>query len=233
VITIRAAAATIRTRPAAWSGRSCWSGACAPVDRFAVVVAVGLAGAVVGVVFWRGIVVVTRATDVTFVDAQHGWALTTHRCGGWHRCLRILRAADDGRSWQSVGVPPGAKAPLESLPCSHVINRDRPCIEHLTFADARTGYAWSDRLLYLTRDGGQSWSRRNGGADSLAGTIAPFEQLRANRGGAANVVKAALVQRGVIATDTVRPPVSGLTDDESLALSQIMAALAAYVEQSR
>jgi hypothetical protein len=37
----------------------------------------------------------------------------------------------------------------------------------------------------------------------------------------------------VIATDTVRPPVSGLTDDESLALSQIMAALAAYVEQSR
>jgi 4-hydroxy-tetrahydrodipicolinate synthase len=66
-------------------------------------------------------------------------------------------------------------------------------------------------------------------------TIAPFEQLRANRGGAANVavVKAALVQRGVIATDTVRPPVSGLTDDESLALSEIMAALAAYVEQSR
>jgi hypothetical protein len=38
----------------------------------AVVVAVGLAGVVVGVVFWRGIFVVTRATDVMFVDAQHG-----------------------------------------------------------------------------------------------------------------------------------------------------------------
>jgi photosystem II stability/assembly factor-like uncharacterized protein len=133
-----------------------------------VVVAVGLAGTVVGVVFWLGIFVVTRATDVTFLDAQHGWALTTHRCGGWHRCLRILGTADGGRSWQSVGVPPGATAPLESLPCSHVINVDRPCIEHLRFADARTGYAWSDRLLYVTRDGGQSWSRRNGGAGSLA-----------------------------------------------------------------
>jgi photosystem II stability/assembly factor-like uncharacterized protein len=134
----------------------------------AVVVAVGIAGAVVGVVFWRAVFVVTRATDVMFVDAQHGWALTTHRCGGGHRCLRILGTADGGRSWQSVGVPPGAKAPLESLPCSHVINWDRPCIEHLTFADARTGYAWSDRLLYVTRDGGQRWSGRNGGAGSLA-----------------------------------------------------------------
>jgi photosystem II stability/assembly factor-like uncharacterized protein len=65
-------------------------------------------------------------------------------------------------------VPPGAKAPLESLSCSNVINQDRACIEHLTFADARTGYAWGDRLLYVTRDGGQSWSRRNGGAGSLA-----------------------------------------------------------------
>jgi photosystem II stability/assembly factor-like uncharacterized protein len=143
-----------------------------PVRRWivvAVVVAVGLAGAV-ALVFWRGIFVATRATDVMFVDTQHGWALTTHRCGGWHRCLRVLRTADGGRSWQSVGEPSAAKAPLETLPCSHVINTHRRCLDHLTFADTRTGYAWSHQLLYLTRDGGRTWTADQGGALNLVAT---------------------------------------------------------------
>jgi 4-hydroxy-tetrahydrodipicolinate synthase len=70
--------------------------------------------------------------------------------------------------------------------------------------------------------------RHAGRTEQTWNAIAPFEQLRAKRAGAASVavVKAALVQLAVITTDAVRPPLSGLTDDERLAVDRIMAALA-------
>lgn len=57
--------------------------------------------------------------------------------------------------------------------------------------------------------------------------IAAFENARSRRGGAASVavVKAALVQRGVISTDTVRPPVAGLSDAEREAVKRIVEGL--------
>lgn len=55
-------------------------------------------------------------------------------------------------------------------------------------------------------------------------SIAPFELLRTRRGAVANVgvVKAALMERGLVASDGVRPPVAGLTDGDRQSLSTIL-----------
>ncbi|MGI5127999.1 dihydrodipicolinate synthase family protein [Pseudonocardia sp. CA-107938] len=62
------------------------------------------------------------------------------------------------------------------------------------------------------------------GVQAAWAAASPFEELRARRGGAASVgvVKTALVQRGVIADATVRPPLTPLDADE-VALVQALA----------
>ena len=39
-----------------------------------------------------------------------------------------------------------------------------PCVKHLRFANDRVGYAYGDDALFMTNDGGRSWSPEKGGA---------------------------------------------------------------------
>lgn len=66
-------------------------------------------------------------------------------------------------------------------------------------------------------------------------SIAPFERLRARRGGAASVgiVKAALVRRGILTTDAVRPPLSDLTGDDRAALDEVLQQIAQGIDVRR
>jgi 4-hydroxy-tetrahydrodipicolinate synthase len=63
--------------------------------------------------------------------------------------------------------------------------------------------------------------------DRTTAAVAPFERLRARRGNAASVgvIKAALVGLGLLDSDAVRPPLSGLTSDERRTLDHIVAEL--------
>lgn len=79
------------------------------------------------------------AVDLTFV-ADDGWAITQDGL--------LLRSTDAGASWQRVGTVP-------------------PDVTHLRFATTSTGYAFGPEVLYLTHDGGRTWTKQDGGALAL------------------------------------------------------------------
>ena len=62
--------------------------------------------------------------------------------------------------------------------------------------------------------------------------IKPFEQIRERNGDALNVpaVKEAMRQRGYLQNASVRPPISGLTAEESVELAAVITAWAATGE---
>lgn len=86
-----------------------------------------------------------RATDLSFVTTDHGWALGTAPCGA-ESCTIQLVTTDGGATW--------ARRPASGLPrtCSGA-----GCVAHVRFADSRVGYAYGPSL-YLTTDGGAHWS---------------------------------------------------------------------------
>jgi photosystem II stability/assembly factor-like uncharacterized protein len=79
------------------------------------------------------------AIDLTFV-ADYGWAITQDGL--------LLRSTDDAATWTRVGTVP-------------------PDVAHLRFATTSTGYAFGQDVLYLTRDGGMTWTKQDGGALAL------------------------------------------------------------------
>lgn len=109
------------------------------------------------------------ATDLTFVDEQHGWALGYDHCPAGGFCLIVKRTQDGGHTWRSVGGPAGVGPPPNGVPCTDLGDAG-PCVDRILFADVNTGYLWSGRSVYLTRDGGQTWTARQGSAASLVAT---------------------------------------------------------------
>lgn len=86
----------------------------------------------------RSVPVSTQLTGVSFVDANHGWAV-----GHWGA---ILSTRDGGESWQVQRVSSEEDRPLFAV----------------HFFNARQGVAvglWS--LLLTTEDGGQTWAQRH------------------------------------------------------------------------
>lgn len=108
-------------------------------------------------------------TDVTFVDEQHGWVLGSGHCRGARFCLIVKRTQDGGHTWQAVGRPAGVGPPPNGVECTDLGDAG-PCVDHILFADVNTGYLWSGRSIYVTRDGGQTWTAQQGNAASLAAT---------------------------------------------------------------
>jgi photosystem II stability/assembly factor-like uncharacterized protein len=83
--------------------------------------------------------VLTDVRDLTFVDAQHGWALV----GTGDASSDLLSTTDGGRTWVSTGA--------------ETSNAD-----HVVFADAANGWMYSQPLvtgpLLSTHDGGLTWN---------------------------------------------------------------------------
>ncbi|GAA5198698.1 hypothetical protein GCM10023322_72670 [Rugosimonospora acidiphila] len=102
------------------------------------------------------------ARDFTFVSPDQGWLLGTAPCSS-APCTSIVRTTDGGRSW--VGIP-APRADLE-FNGQNGCDADQACVRGLRFADTRTGYAYGSTGLYLTRDGGATWSRQPGQADAV------------------------------------------------------------------
>lgn len=94
-----------------------------------------------------------RARDLTFVSDEQGFALGTVPCGARPGRCAVLLATSDGRHWT-------------------VRNRHLPSalargVNGVRFASPATGYAYGPHALFMTTDGGRSWSRSPGGAIAL------------------------------------------------------------------
>lgn len=102
-----------------------------------------------------------RAVDITYDSATEGWALGSATClTGSGRCTEILHTTD-GTNW--LPAPKG-----ENFDVPGVNDCKKPCVAHLRFANATTGYAYGPQALFMTTDGGAHWVRQNGlGADVL------------------------------------------------------------------
>jgi photosystem II stability/assembly factor-like uncharacterized protein len=102
------------------------------------------------------------AQDFTFVSATQGWVLGTAPCSA-RPCTSIVRTTDGGRSWVGIPAPKAELEPDGQNGC----DADQPCVRGLRFADSTTGYAYGSTALYLTRDGGLTWTRQPGQADAV------------------------------------------------------------------
>jgi photosystem II stability/assembly factor-like uncharacterized protein len=101
-----------------------------------------------------------RIVDLTFARTDLGWALASADCvRGSGRCTALLRTSD-GTSWHSM---PGAAFNVDGVKgCAD------PCVTNLRFATDQIGYAYGPSALFMTTDGGASWTQQLGfGADAL------------------------------------------------------------------
>jgi hypothetical protein len=99
-------------------------------------------------------------TSLSYLDAQHGWALGDGRCPTSPKtdCATILRTVDGGATWQPVGVPAGLVSTTDSASCGTNGTSSGPCVDGIVFASQKIGYLWSYRGSYMTTDGGARWT---------------------------------------------------------------------------
>ena len=97
--------------------------------------------------------------DLTFVGHQ-AWALGSASCnnGSGGQCTAMVHSADDGATWTSLTGPP-----------AHIVDRGcaDPCVTNVRFATDKIGYVYSQSALFMTLDGGASWTQQSGGAVAL------------------------------------------------------------------
>ncbi|MCW2522645.1 MAG: hypothetical protein JWO63_980 [Frankiales bacterium] len=102
-----------------------------------------------------------RATDVTWISLEDGWALGTAPCAT-APCTSIVRTSDGGKSWVGIPAPKAYLYSVESCP-----SQTAACVTSLRFANAEVGYAFGQNSLFMTVDAGRTWQRQTGGALSL------------------------------------------------------------------
>jgi photosystem II stability/assembly factor-like uncharacterized protein len=102
-----------------------------------------------------------RAADVSFSDAQHGWALGDAACSSGKRtnCPALLATTDGGSSWHAMAVPKHLVSTFNSSSCGTNGTLTGRCVNSVLFATASDGYLWSLHEIYSTTDGGRSWAR--------------------------------------------------------------------------
>lgn len=104
------------------------------------------------------------AFDVSFIDADRGWALGNYDCTTpAKRCPVVLRTTDGGSHWTRVAAPAGIDPVndegLESGgSCDSNGIQYGPCVNQIAFADAQHGVLWSFHNQYLTDDAGSTWT---------------------------------------------------------------------------
>jgi hypothetical protein len=99
-------------------------------------------------------------TDLTWVSDTQGWALGTAPCAQ-APCTSVVHTLDGGQTWAGLPAP---KAYLDrdpvvsgTPPCSATV----ACVDGIRFANATTGYAFGISSLWLTTDGGHTWTERS------------------------------------------------------------------------
>jgi photosystem II stability/assembly factor-like uncharacterized protein len=107
-----------------------------------------------------------RVLDATFVGPDDGWLLATADClrkAG--TCTAMLRTTDGGAHWTSFKPPPANVPGVDSVQGVNACNE--PCVDHIRFANAHTGYAYGPTGFFVTTNGGANWTQQGGGAVAL------------------------------------------------------------------
>jgi photosystem II stability/assembly factor-like uncharacterized protein len=95
--------------------------------------------------------------DLTWISDNQGWALGDAPCT--HQpCTSVVHTLDGGRTWAGLPAPVAA---LESAPSQVACSATVPCVHGIRFADGNTGYAFGHNSLWLTADGGRTWTERS------------------------------------------------------------------------
>jgi len=101
------------------------------------------------------------AADFTSVSPTLGWVLGTAPCAA-APCTSIVRSADGGKTWVGLPAPTAELEDAGATACA-----GKACVRGIRFADAAVGYVYGSTGLYLTTDGGGSWTKAAGQADAI------------------------------------------------------------------
>lgn len=111
-----------------------------------------------GGITWSSSKVPFGGAYLQFVDSNHGRALAERGAGTGSEAVELFQTSDGGAHWTSVfHNDPGLPGSSDSLPLAGIKNG-------MIFVDANTGWVTGsipvdgDVYLYITRDGGVSWS---------------------------------------------------------------------------
>jgi hypothetical protein len=113
-----------------------------------------------GGVTWSPSTVPFGGAYLEFLDSNNGRALADRGSAAGSEAVELFQTSDGGSNWTSVfHDDPGQPGSSDSLPLAGIKNG-------MTFRDARTGWvtgflpADGDVYLYITQDGGLSWSQQ-------------------------------------------------------------------------
>lgn len=103
---------------------------------------------------------------VDFLNTTTGWALGDAACPDNDKtsCPALIHTTDGGKTWSQLPVPKGLKSAAIGAGCTDPAGRggsnpDTPCVNRVTFAGQEVGYLWSETAVYLTTNGGLSWTK--------------------------------------------------------------------------
>jgi hypothetical protein len=97
--------------------------------------------------------------DLSYVG-DTAWALARTACAAPAPCASVVARSDNGGAWRLVF------GPTLQWTTSGCTNPD--CVaDHIRFATPDIGYVFGSSSLYLTTDGGRSWTQQPGGALAL------------------------------------------------------------------
>lgn len=113
-----------------------------------------------GGISWSSNNVPFAGAFIQFQDGLHGRALAERGAGAGSEAVELFQSSDGGASWTSVfHNDPGLSGSSDSLPLAGIKNG-------MTFFDGQTGWvtgslpADGNVYLYVTHDGGVSWSQQ-------------------------------------------------------------------------
>jgi photosystem II stability/assembly factor-like uncharacterized protein len=114
-----------------------------------------------GGITWSSNTVPFGGAFIQFQDGSHGRALADRGALAGSEAVELFQTSDGGATWNSVfHNEPGQPSSSNSLPLAGIKNG-------MTFVDANTGWVTGsipvdgEIYLYITRDGGVSWSQQS------------------------------------------------------------------------
>jgi photosystem II stability/assembly factor-like uncharacterized protein len=101
--------------------------------------------------------------DVAWVGDTQGWALGTVSTGCSQRpCTSVVQTVNGGQTWAVLSAPK-AYVPFFDNPATgpSPCTATSACVQSIRFANANVGYIFGENSLWLTTNGGRSWTERS------------------------------------------------------------------------
>lgn len=102
--------------------------------------------------------------DLTWISTDEGWALGVAPCTK-PPCTSVAHTLDGGKTWAGLPAPKAYSfSDPPAIPADPPCIATVPCIQAMRFADAKNGYAYGATSLWLTTNGGHTWTQKSSDA---------------------------------------------------------------------